>query len=77
MKSRTSRPRSPTSAITFTSASVFRAIIPRSVLFPTPLPEKYAYALTLAAGQHAVNRPYSERQRVVSAAAAWRAAAFD
>lgn len=36
MNSRTSRPRSPTSAITFTSACAPRAIIPSSVLLPTP-----------------------------------------
>ena len=37
-KLRTSRPRSPTSARTTTSASVPRAIMPSSVLLPTPLP---------------------------------------
>ena len=37
---RTSRPRSPTSASTLTSASEVRAISPNSVLLPTPLPEK-------------------------------------
>ena len=39
-KSFTSRPRSPIRAITFTSAVVLRAIIPRRTLFPTPDPEK-------------------------------------
>ena len=36
--SRTSRPRSPTSETTITSASVKRVIIPNRVLLPTPLP---------------------------------------
>src|SRR3972149_4096304 len=40
INSRTSRPRSPIRAITFTSASEFLAIIPINVLFPTPLPAK-------------------------------------
>ncbi len=40
MNSRTSRPRSPTSASTTTSAAVPRAIIPSSVDLPTPLPPK-------------------------------------
>ncbi|MNP40256.1 hypothetical protein D3C76_1338840 [compost metagenome] len=40
IKSNTSRPRSPISAITFTSAAVFRAIMPSKVLFPTPEPAK-------------------------------------
>ena len=40
MNSRTSRPRSPIRAITLTSAEVLRAIMPSSVLLPTPLPEK-------------------------------------
>ena len=40
MNSRTSRPRSPTSAITFTSALVDRAIIPISEDLPTPEPAK-------------------------------------
>ncbi|MNP15191.1 hypothetical protein D3C76_1075370 [compost metagenome] len=40
MKSNTSRPRSPMSAITLTSAEVLRAIIPMRVLFPTPDPAK-------------------------------------
>jgi len=40
MNSLTSLPRSPMRASTLTSAVVFRAIIPRSVLFPTPLPAK-------------------------------------
>ena len=35
---RTSRPRSPTSAITAMSAAVPRAIMPSNVLLPTPLP---------------------------------------
>ena len=39
-KSRTSRPRSPTSPSTVRSAPVFRAIMPISVLLPTPLPPK-------------------------------------
>ena len=38
MKPRTSRPRSPTSARTITSAAVPRVIMPSSVLLPTPLP---------------------------------------
>ena len=38
--SRTSRPRSPISATTLMSASERRAIIPKSVDFPTPLPAK-------------------------------------
>ena len=42
MNSLTSRPRSPMRAITLTSAAVWRAIMPRSVLFPTPEPEKMA-----------------------------------
>ena len=40
MNSRTSRPRSPTRAITLTSALVPRAIMPSSVLLPTPEPAK-------------------------------------
>ena len=40
MNSRTSRPRSPTSAITLTSAVVDRAIIPSSDDLPTPEPAK-------------------------------------
>ena len=40
INSRTSRPRSPMRPMTFTSAEVLRAIIPKSVLFPTPLPAK-------------------------------------
>lgn len=40
MKWRTSRPRSPTRAMTFASASEPRAISPSRVLLPTPLPEK-------------------------------------
>ena len=40
MNSRTSRPRSPISAMTFKSAFVFLAIIPSNVLFPTPDPAK-------------------------------------
>ena len=39
-KSLTSRPRSPIRAMTFISASVFLAIIPIRVLFPTPLPAR-------------------------------------
>ena len=40
MNSRTSRPRSPTSAITLTSALVERAIMPSSEDLPTPEPAK-------------------------------------
>ncbi len=40
MNSLTSRPRSPIRAITFTSALVFRAIMPIRVDFPTPEPAK-------------------------------------
>jgi hypothetical protein len=40
MNSRTSRPRSPTIAITIASAAVPRANIPSSVLLPTPDPAK-------------------------------------
>ena len=40
MNSRTSRPRSPTREMTLTSAVVYRAIIPKSVLLPTPDPAK-------------------------------------
>ena len=40
MNSRTSRPRSPTSASTVTGASVPRVIIESSVDFPTPDPAK-------------------------------------
>lgn len=39
-KARTSRFLSPTSAITVTSAELFRDIDPKSVLLPTPLPPK-------------------------------------
>ena len=42
IKSSTSRPRSPISAITLTSALVLRAIIPIMVLLPTPLPARIA-----------------------------------
>ena len=38
MKSRTSRPRSPTSVMTLMSASVLRAIMESSVDLPTPEP---------------------------------------
>ena len=40
MNSRTSRPRSPSSAMTLTSACAWRAIMPSSVLLPTPEPAK-------------------------------------
>ena len=40
INSLTSLPRSPISAITFKSAEVFFAIIPKVVLFPTPEPAK-------------------------------------
>ena len=40
MKSCTSRPRSPSSAMTLTSACAWRAIMPSSVLLPTPEPAK-------------------------------------
>ena len=40
MNSFTSRPRSPISAITLTSADVYRAIIPKVTLLPTPDPAK-------------------------------------
>ena len=40
IKSPTSRPLSPIKAITLTSARPWRAIIPKRVLLPTPLPEK-------------------------------------
>ena len=40
INSRTSRPRSPTRQITLTSAVVLRAIMPRTVLLPTPDPAK-------------------------------------
>ena len=40
MNSRTSRPRSPTIAITLTSAAVLRATDAMSVDLPTPGPEK-------------------------------------
>ena len=40
IKSRTSRPRSPTRAMTLTSASALRAIIPMAVDLPTPEPAK-------------------------------------
>ena len=36
----TSRPRSPTIAMTFTSAWVYRLIMPSKILFPTPEPAK-------------------------------------
>jgi hypothetical protein len=39
MNSFSSRPRSPTSAMTLTSARVLRAIEPSSVLLPTPEPD--------------------------------------
>jgi hypothetical protein len=51
--SRTSRPRSPMSPITFTSAFVNRAIMPMRMLFPTPDPERFPF-LALAAGQQPV-----------------------
>ena len=40
IKSSTSLPLSPIKAITLISASAYLAIIPRVVLFPTPLPAK-------------------------------------
>jgi hypothetical protein len=40
MKARTSRLRSPINPITVTSAELSRAMAPRRVLFPTPLPPK-------------------------------------
>jgi len=40
MNSRSSRPRSPTRVMTFTSADVLRATMPSRVDLPTPEPEK-------------------------------------
>ena len=57
INSRTSRPRSPMRAITLTSASVFRDIIPKSTDFPTPDP---AMIPTLWP-RPIVNRPSRER----------------
>jgi hypothetical protein len=55
---RTSLPRSPTSARTFTSASLLRAISPSSVLFPTPLPEK----MPIRCPRPQVSRPSKQRR---------------
>src|SRR4029077_207589 len=75
MNSRTSRPRSPTRQITFTSALVERAIIPRSDDLPTPEPAKSPRRRPLshgagaaedseggpaAAGEGGVERPHPE-----------------
>ncbi len=61
--STTSRPRSPTSAITFTSASVCRAICPISVDLPTPEPAKSPRRCPSPDGQQRVEGADAERQR--------------
>jgi hypothetical protein len=55
MKARTSRLRSPISAITVTSAELERAMEPSRVLLPTPLPPKMPMRWPFAAGQQAVD----------------------
>ena len=62
-KLRTSRPRSPTRPSTTTSASVPRAIMPSSVLLPTPLPPNSADALAAAAGEQRVDRAHAGADR--------------
>ena len=62
MNSRTSRPRSPISAITFTSVEALRAIIPSTVLLPTPEPAKMPTRWPLPA----VSSPSMARTPVVS-----------
>ena len=62
MKARTSRLRSPISAITLTSASLLRHMEPSSVLFPTPLPPKMPMRWPLPQG----SRPSMARIPVTS-----------
>ena len=62
MNSWTSRPRSPIRAITLTSASQLRAIMPSSVLLPTPEPAKMPMRWPLPQ----VSRPSMARTPVAS-----------
>ena len=64
MNSRTSRPRSPTRPITLTSAAVSRAIMPSSVLLPTPEPAKMPSRWPRPHGQERVDRAHAEGQRL-------------
>ncbi len=59
MNSRTSRPRSPTRQITFTSAAVERAIMPISEDLPTPEPAKMPRRWPRPHGTSASKRPYA------------------
>ena len=60
MNSRTSRPRSPTSAITLTSAVVERAIMPSSDDLPTPEPAKMPRRWPRPHGHQRVERAHAE-----------------
>ena len=62
MNSRTSRPRSPTSASTVTGASVPRVIIESSVDLPTPEPAKMPMRWPRPHGIERVERAHAERQ---------------
>ena len=55
MNSRTSRPRSPTSAMTLISAEELRAIMPSMTDLPTPEPANIAHPLSLADRRHQVD----------------------
>ncbi len=60
MNSRTSRPRSPTSAITLTCALVDLAIMPSNEDLPTPEPAKMPESLPTPAGDQPVERAHAE-----------------
>ena len=72
MNSRTSRPRSPTSASTEISASVPRAIIDSSVDFPDAGPGEDAHALAAAARHQGVDHADAEGHLRVDQGAAQR-----
>ena len=59
----TSRPRSPTRASTVRSAPVPRAIMPISVLFPTPLPPKIPMRCPRPQVRNAIDRTHPASQR--------------
>ena len=70
MNSRTSRPRSPTSAITETSASVPRVIIDSRLDLPTPEPAKMPMRWPRPHGHERVEGAYAEAELVVDQRAA-------
>jgi len=62
-EARTSRFRSPIMAITVTSAELWRAMLPSSVLLPTPLPPKIPMRCPRPQGREAVDGAYARDQR--------------